>query len=88
VRVFRARLPGTKQQLEFYRTFDNNNKAALDKSAGRELMMDDVNGSKWNFRGCAIDGAAAGMCLEHLDAIKDYWFDWCQYNPETTVYRR
>jgi hypothetical protein len=45
-------------------------------------MMDSATGAKWNFQGCT----AAGICLERVDIIKDYWFDWRHYHPETTVF--
>jgi hypothetical protein len=48
------------------------------------LLSDD--GSKWDFQGCATDGQAKGICLERVEVIKDYWFDWRHYNPGTTVY--
>jgi hypothetical protein len=46
-------------------------------------FMDDATGSTWNFQGCT----ASGKCLERVEAIKDYWFDWRHYNPDTTLYR-
>jgi hypothetical protein len=77
VRVFRSRLADGRA-ASFYRTLDAQSGA---------LMMDDVTGSKWSFRGCGIDGTEKGRCLERVEAIKDYWFDWRQYNPATTVYQ-
>ena len=74
VRAFHARLAGTAIPPEFYRT--------------EEGMMDDATGSRWNFQGCAIDGKAKGTCLESIYLIKDYWFDWRHYHPNTTVYGR
>jgi hypothetical protein len=50
--------------------------------------MDEATGSEWNFQGCAVSGKASGLCLESVQAIKDYWFDWRNYNPKTTVYIR
>ena len=72
VRAFRARPADAKITPEYYRTEDG--------------MMDDATGSHWNFQGCAIDGKAKGTCLESIYVIKDYWFDWRHYNPNTTVY--
>ena len=46
------------------------------------VFIDSANGSKWNFQGCTESGA----CLERLDVIKDYWFDWRHYHPDTTVF--
>jgi len=73
VRAFRARLPGGTGTAEFYRTTG-------------ALMMDTATGSKWNFQGCAIEGAARRVCLERVEVIKDYWFDWRHYHPNTTVF--
>ena len=80
VRAFSRRLPNGTAVADFYR--------ALDSNAGRALMMDSVTGSRWNFRGCATEGPRTGECLEKVEAIKDYWFDWRNYNPKTTVFRR
>jgi len=78
VRAFRARLPDGKASAGFYRTLDGPTPAAL--------MMDDATGSQWDFHGCAIGGPAKGACLERVEVIEDYWFDWRNYNPGTTVY--
>ena len=56
--------------------------------SGSFFLMDSATGSKWNFQGCAMEGSAKGACLERIEAIKDYWFDWRNYNPKTTVYGR
>lgn len=54
---------------------------------GGVLMMDAATGSEWNFKGCAVTGQRQGTCLEPVPMLKDYWFDWKNYNPRTTVYR-
>ncbi len=77
VRGFRAELPGSGQPLELYR---------MEGESGA-VLMDDVTGSRWNFQGCATSGKAAGVCLERLGIIADYWFDWRHYNPATTVFK-
>ncbi len=80
VRVFRRRLPGSATP-EFYRIPE-----AKEQSQSGVLLLDAQSGSRWNFHGCAIDGKFKGVCLEPLQVIKDYWFDWRNYNPQTTVY--
>ena len=80
VRAFRAR-----RSTEFYRTFDDKAPKQAQGPA-TALMMDAATGSKWNFQGCAIEGTARGTCLERVEVIKDYWFDWRQYHPDTTVF--
>jgi hypothetical protein len=52
------------------------------------ILVDTATTSEWNFQGCAISGPAQGKCLDRVDALKDYWFDWRNYHPDTTVYKR
>jgi hypothetical protein len=75
VRVFRQRVPGVEGTPQFYRTPDT-----------RALLLDSATGSQWDFEGCAIAGSSKGKCLERVTVIKDYWFNWRNYNPQTTVY--
>jgi hypothetical protein len=77
VRAFRDYIPGVESSPEFYRV--------AGKPSGI-LLIDDATGSEWNFQGCATSGKAKGYCLERIPMLKDYWFDWRNYNPETTVY--
>lgn len=51
------------------------------------ILLDTTTGSEWNFQGCAISGPAQGKCLERVPILKDYWFDWRNYHPNTTVYK-
>lgn len=74
-------------QAEFYRTFDDQAVKLSNVRAESPLMVDET-GSKWDFQGCAVEGPRKGTCLEPLEAIKDYWFDWREYHPDTTVYGR
>jgi hypothetical protein len=78
VRAFRDHIPGAGGSPDFYRL---TNKPGV-------LLMDDATGSEWNFQGCAVSGQAQGTCLERIPAIKDFWFDWRNYNPKTTVFSR
>lgn len=50
-------------------------------------LVDSTTASEWNFQGCAISGPSQGKCLDHVSALKDYWFDWRNYHPDTTIYR-
>jgi hypothetical protein len=49
---------------------------------GPGIMMDAATGRRWDFQGCA----SSGVCLERVPVIKDYWFDWRNYHPSTTVW--
>jgi Protein of unknown function (DUF3179) len=91
VRVFHDRIPGVEGDPAFYRAFDDKQShptdvAWLKQAATAPLLMDEATGGNWNFQGCALSGKAQGVCLEPVTAIKDFWFDWRNYNPNTTVY--
>jgi hypothetical protein len=80
IRVFEASVQGHDGPPEFYRQSETNpNKA---------ILMDSASGSGWTFRGCAITGPATGQCLKPIPALKDYWFDWQLYHPNTTVHNK
>jgi hypothetical protein len=84
IRVFRARLRPRDPAPEYYRQT-----APVDRNtAVAPLFMDSATGSQWAFNGCAVSGKLAGQCLEPVLALKDYWFDWRNYHPDTTVFRR
>ena len=51
------------------------------------LMLDATTASEWNFQGCAVSGPSQGKCLDRVPALKDYWFDWRNYHPDTTIYK-
>jgi Protein of unknown function (DUF3179) len=51
-------------------------------------LLDTSTASEWNFQGCAISGAVQGKCLDRVPALKDYWFDWRNYHPDTSIYKR
>ncbi len=73
VRVFRSQWNGS--DIELYRD-----------AQSPQWRLLDSQGNTWNFAGCATSGPAAGQCLEKIKFLKDYWFDWKNYNPRTTVY--
>lgn len=50
-------------------------------------LLDTGTASEWNFQGCATSGPAQGECLEQVPALKDYWFDWRNYHPKTSIYK-
>jgi hypothetical protein len=75
-RVFLSRIDG--QDAEFF----------LQSEAKEWTLIDTATASQWNFQGCATSGPAQGKCLAHIPALKDYWFDWRNYHPDTTVYKR
>jgi hypothetical protein len=74
IRVFQAKAEGQEVASEFYRT-----------AVG---FMDAETGSEWEFNGCAVRGKRTGTCLKPINALKDYWFDWRNYHPDTTIFKR
>jgi hypothetical protein len=52
------------------------------------ILLDTTTASEWNFQGCAVSGPSLGKCLDRIPALKDYWFDWRNYHPGTTIYKR
>ena len=77
VRAFRDQIPGMDGVPDFYRL--TVNKPGV-------LMIDAATGSEWNFQGCAVSGKARGACLERTAMLKDYWFNWRNYNPKTMIW--
>jgi hypothetical protein len=75
VRGFVSRLEGV--DLEFFSK----------KGSTNWTLIDSRDGGEWSFRGCAESGPNRGKCLEPLPVLKDYWFDWRNYHPSTSVYR-
>jgi hypothetical protein len=50
-------------------------------------LLESTSLSEWAFDGCAVTGDRKGQCLARIDALKDYWFDWEHYHPQTGIYR-
>lgn len=74
VRVFNRKLES--ETYEFYRATDSS-----------ELqLMDSQTGSRWNFSGVAVSGPLKGKQLQQIYSLKDYWFDWKNYHPNTLIY--
>jgi len=57
----------------------------LRKPESNELI-DAETASTWDFTGTAVNGELAGSSLKKITVLKDYWFDWKTYNPETQLY--
>ena len=49
-------------------------------------IVDAETGSTWDFSGKAVSGELSGKQLKKISVLKDYWFDWKTYNPETQLY--
>jgi hypothetical protein len=78
VRVFSRRLAG--RVLEFY----GHNAA---NPSDPWTLVDDATVSNWTFDGCATSGELKGQCLTRLYFLKDYWFDWQHYHPQSGIFQ-
>jgi hypothetical protein len=83
-RVFVSRIDG--HDAEFFLQSNSQADASTDKKDW--TLLDTFTNSQWNFQGCATAGPAQGKCLDRIPALKDYWFDWRNYHPDTTIYKR
>jgi Protein of unknown function (DUF3179) len=56
------------------------------KGSSQLLLVDAETGSEWDFTGKVISGQLSGRQLKKVAVLYDYWFDWKNYHPATTVY--
>lgn len=74
IRAFERRVDG--HTLEFF----------IEAGSSPLRLVDAETGSVWDFSGAAVSGQLAGRQLKKIAVLKDYWFDWKTYHPETAVY--
>jgi hypothetical protein len=55
--------------------------------AASVTLVDGTTGSEWDFTGRAIHGPLTGHQLQRIEILRDYWFDWRAYHPDTLIYR-
>jgi hypothetical protein len=79
VRAFERTVDG--RRLEFFQKTEQGTEAR----AGLQLVDGETN-STWNFEGRAISGPLVGRQLKKRFVLEDYWFDWRNYHPDTTIY--
>ena len=84
-RVFKGRIDGKDAEFFLKAETEVATKAAP-ATPKSWTLLDTATASEWNFQGCAISGPAQGKCLDPIPALKDYWFDWRNYHPDTTIY--
>lgn len=75
IRAFEASIAG--QKTEFFLKADQTSTL---------LLTDGQTGSEWDFTGRTVAGPSSGQELKKIPILKDYWFDWKTYNPQTKVY--
>jgi len=82
-RAFERKLDG--RTLEFFVVTEEDKSESKTAQTARKLI-DAETGSVWDFKGKAISGTLAGQQLKPIPVLKDYWFDWKIYHPQTAVY--
>lgn len=70
----------------FDRELDGKTLEFFVKPDSKEIV-DAQTASVWDFSGKAVSGALAGRQLKKIAVLKDFWFDWKTYHPETQLYR-
>ena len=85
-RVFISRIDGKDAEF-FLKGETESDTSKPNASAKPWSLLDNATASEWNFQGCAITAPAQGKCLDRVPALKDYWFDWRNYHPHTTIYK-
>jgi hypothetical protein len=86
IRAFVSRLDEGGKTLEFFQKMIET-KSTGQKSDDTWTLFDSTTGSEWNFQGCAISGPSQGRCLKPVYVLKEFWFDWKNYHPATTLYK-
>lgn len=74
-----------KSVRAFERKVDGKTLEVFVKPDSTEIV-DAETGSVWDFSGKAVSGELAGKQLAPVQVLKDYWFDWKNYHPETELY--
>lgn len=74
-----------KSVRAFSRIVDGRKLEFLKKPDTKELV-DAETASIWDFTGTAVSGPLAGKQLTKIQVIKDYWFDWKTYHPDSQLY--
>jgi len=71
----------------FDRTVEGLEREFFLKPNSAPLRLIDDKGTEWDFTGTALNGTLTGKQLTKIAVLKDYWFDWKAYNPQTAVYQ-
>lgn len=76
-----------KSVRAFERTVDGRTLEFFVKADTTSVQFTDAEtATTWDFTGKAVSGPLAGKQLKKIIALKDYWFDWKIYHPDTKVY--
>ena len=76
-----------KSVRAFERTVDEHALEFLVKTDSEQLQIVDAEtATVWDFSGKGVSGILAGRQLKPVLVLKDYWFDWKIYHPDSLVF--
>lgn len=75
IRAFEMKVDG--KELELFTKVDSESL----------YLIDSQTATQWDFTGKAVNGSMTGKELKKIYVLKDYWFDWKLYHPETKIYQ-
>jgi len=79
-------LDATKKSVRAFESLVDGRALTFSAKPDGAQFTDAETGSTWDFAGRATTGPLAGRQLRKLVVLKDYWFDWRIYHPDTAVY--
>ena len=76
-----------KSVRAFERTMDEHVLEFLVKTDSEQLQIVDAEtATVWDFSGKGVSGTLVGRQLKPVPVLKDYWFDWKIYHPDSLVF--
>lgn len=79
-------LDTSKKSVRAFETTVDGRALTFSARQDASQLIDTETGSIWDFRGHATSGPLAGRQLRKIMVLKDYWFDWKIYHPDTAIY--
>ena len=79
-------LDATKKSVRAFESTVDGRALTFSAKPDAAQLTDAETGSTWDFTGRATSGPLAGRQLRKLMALKDYWFDWKTYHPDTAIF--
>lgn len=77
-----------KSVRAFETTVDGQNLEFFAKADAKPLtLVDQQSGSEWDFSGRCVNGQFKEHQLKRVDVLVEYFFDWKNYHPESSLYQ-
>jgi hypothetical protein len=79
-------VPETDTVTAFSRTVDGRT-LTFNPAAGSPLLTDAETGARWNSYGECVSGNARGTQLKSIVGVRQFWWSWAAFFPDTDVYQ-